>query len=410
MDDTVELEELRLETTESKRIGLVLASIHTGAANALWSDVARFSQEENNTLFVFPGGRLECLEDHEHLRNSLYPLVHSGNLDGIIVWGSSLGGSVSIEEVQSQYSRFGLLPCVTLGLKREGFPDIAFDAYSGVMGILQHCITVHGAKRIAFIRGPENHLSSMDRYRAYIDTLQQKGFAYDPLLVTDPLPWTEGDKGVEQLLLERALQPGVDFEILACSSDMMMFAAGKKLEELGYSIPEDIRIIGFNDSSESHLLQVPCTTAKMPVMQMALMAWSMITQMVGGKGDFAPDVLLPCESVIRQSCGCEYTLGGYEHAKGIFTGEEAFLSYLADTFALEAQVSKEIAEVFSLSSGLSGKGDDKVISQILSRVASLVYAFLDRGGDPSQLSEALHWYSLFYPLLLREPSPLEALG
>ncbi|MBI9093827.1 MAG: substrate-binding domain-containing protein [Sphaerochaeta sp.] len=396
MDDTVELEELRLETTESKRIGLVLASIHTGAANALWSDIARFSQEEGNTLFVFPGGRLECLEDHEHLRNSLYPLVHSGNLDGIIVWGSSLGGSVSIEEVQQQYRRFGLLPCVTLGLKREGFPNIAFDAYCGVMGLLQHCITVHGAKRIAFIRGPENHLSSDDRYRAYIDTLKQNGFAYDPLLVTDPFPWTEGDKAVEQLLLERALQPGVDFDLLACSSDMMMFAAGKKLEELGYSIPEDSKIIGFNDSSESHLLKVPCTTAKMPVMQMALMAWGMIAQMVGKKSDFAPDILLPCESVIRQSCGCEYTLGGYDHAKGVFTDKEAFLSYLADTFALEAQVSKEVAEVCSLSSGLSGKGDDKTVSQILSKVANLVYTFLDKGGDPSQLSEALHWYSLFY--------------
>ena len=396
MDDTVELEELRLETTEIKRIGLVLASIHTGAANALWSDVARFSQEEGNKLFVFPGGRLECLEGHEYLRNSLYPLVHSENLDGIIVWGSSLGGSVSIEEVQQQYRRFGTLPCVTLGMKREGFPDIAFDAYSGVMGILQHCITVHGAKRIAFIRGPENHLSSIDRYRAYVDTLQQKDFSYDPLLVTDPFPWTEGARAVEQLVLDRALQPGVDFEILACSSDMMMFAAGKKLEELGYGIPEDIKIIGFNDSSESHLLKVPCTTAKMPVMQMALMAWSMIRQMVEKESDSAPDILLPCESIIRQSCGCEYSLGGYDHAKVLFTDQEAFLSYLSNTFALGAQATKEFADLFSLSLGLSGNGDDKTISQLMSKLARFVYAFLDKGGDPSQLSEALHWYSLFY--------------
>ena len=379
-----------------KRIGLVLASIHTGSANALWSDVARFSQEQGVPLFVFPGGRLECLEDHEHLRNSLYSLVHGSNLDGIIVWGSSMGGSASIEEVQQQYRQFGSLPCVTLGMKREGFPDIAFDAYSGVMGILQHCIIVHGAKRIAFIRGPENHQSSMDRYRAYVDTLQQHDFTYDPLLVTDAFPWTEGDKAVEQLVLDRALVPGVDFDVLACSSDMMMFAAGKKLEELGYSIPEDIRIIGFNDSRESHLLKVPCTTAKMPVMQMALMAWSMIDQMVEKASDSWPDILLPCESVIRQSCGCEYSLGDYDHAKALFTNEEAFLSYISETFSLEAQASKEVADLFSLSSDLSDHLDDKTVSSLLSKVASLVYAFLDKGGDPSQLSEALHWYSRFY--------------
>lgn len=385
-----------MKDKEIKRIGLVLASIHTGAANALWSDVARFSQHEGRALFVFPGGRLEYQEDHEHLRNSLYPLVHSGNLDGIIVWGSSLGGSASIEDVKEQYRQFGTLPCVTLGMKREGFPDIAFDAYAGIQSLLHHSITVHGAKRIAFIRGPENHLSSIDRYRAYIDTLQQKGFAYDPLLVTDAFPWTEGDKAVEQLLLDRALKPGMDFDLLACSSDMMMFAAGKKLEELGYNIPEDIRIIGFNDSHESHLLKVPCTTAKMPVMQMALMAWSMIQQMVEKESNSWPDILLPCESVIRQSCGCEYSLGGYDHAKTLFTNEEAFFSYLANTFGLEQQTSKEVAELFSLSSDLVENGDGKIGAQILSKVAGLVYAFLDKGGDPSQLSEALHWYSLFY--------------
>ena len=396
MDGTVVLQELPLEKTKIKRIGLILASIHTGSANALWSDVARFSQDGQHALFVFPGGRLECLEDHEHLRNSLYPLVHSGNLDGIIVWGSSLGGSVSIEAVEGQYRQFGTLPCVTMGLKREGFPDIAFDAYSGVMGILQHCITVHEAKRIAFIRGPENHFSSMDRYRAYIDTLHLMGFPYDPLLVTDAFPWTEGDKAVEQLLLDRELVPGKDFDLLACSSDMMMFAAGKKLEELGYNIPKDIKIIGFNDSHESHLLKVPCTTAKMPVMQMALMAWSMIEQMVEKESNSWPDILLPCESIIRQSCGCEYSLGGYAHAKTLFTNEEAFFSYLSTTFTLDQQASKEIAELFSLSSGLSENKDDKVVSQLLDKVANLVYAFLDKGGDPSQLSEALHWYSLFY--------------
>ncbi len=397
MGDTVSREELRLEKEENRRIGLVLASIHTGASNALWSDVARFSQESGSSiLFVFPGGRLECLQDHEHLRNSLYPLVNSGNLDGIIVWGSSLGGSVSIEEVQQQYRRFGTLPCVTLGLKREGFPDIAFDAYSGVMGLLQHCITVHGAKRIAFIRGPENHLSSMDRYRAYVDTLQQMGFAFDPLLVTDPFPWTEGDKAVEQLVQARALQPGVDFDFLACSSDMMMFAAGKKLEELGYSIPHDIRMVGFNDSSESHLLRVPCTTVKMPVMQMALMAWSMIDQMVEKESDSSPDILLPCEPVIRQSCGCEYSLGGADRAKMLFSSSEAFIAYLSDTFSLDQRTSKEVSDLFGLCTGLSEHSDEKTATNILSKLGSLVYAFLDKGGDPSQLSEALHWYTLFY--------------
>lgn len=381
-----------------KRIALVLASIHTGAANGLWADVARFSQQQEGetALFVFPGGRLQSLENHEHLRNALYRLVHKENVDGIIVWGSSLGGAASLSEVQQQYRSFGDLPCVTIGLKREGFPDITFDAYSGVGGILQHCITKHNTRRIAFIRGPENHPSSDDRYRSYLDTLKQNTIAYDPSLVSDPFAWTEGQKALEQLVDERSLVPGKDFDLLACSSDMMMFAAGKGLEGRGYRIPEDVKIVGFNDSSESHLLKGPCTTAKMPVRQLALMAWSMVELMVDKQSMAEPDILLPCEAVIRRSCGCKDSLGGYESAKALFTSDEAYLRYLTEAFSLDLSQTKAAEHLFSLCARFGTTLEEDIASQILEQVAHFSHSYLDGGGDPSNLSEALHWYSLFY--------------
>lgn len=379
-----------METTQQHRIGLVLASIHTGSANALWSDVARFSEQEGDSLFVFPGGRLAYQQEHEYLRNSIYALVHAGNLDGVIAWGSSLGGVASIEDVQHQYQHFGSLACVTLGLKREGYPNIAFDAYTGVLQILQHCSTIHNTQRIACIRGPENHLSSMDRYRGYVEALNLLGMDYDARLVSDPFSWNEGDKALEQLVLGRGLIPGKDFDLLLCCSDMMMFAAGKRLEQLGYRIPQDIKVVGFNNSYESHLLQVPCTTVKMPVAQMAFMSWSIVRQLVEKKGSLHPDLVLPCELVIRNSCGCQYSLGGVEQAEALFTDDQGFLTYLSDKFSLTHVSLREVSALFQESR--SGKLEESY----LERVTSLVYSFLDKGGDPSLLSEALHWYSLFY--------------
>ena len=380
-----------------RKIGLVLASIHTGASNALWSDVAHLVQKDDQALFVFPGGRLECQENYEYLRNSLYPLVNHDNLEGVIIWGSSLGGSVSVEEVKQYYDTFGNLPCVTIGLKREGFPDITFDAYSGVKSVILHCIHTHKAKRIAFIRGPENHQSAQDRYRAYVETLQESSLGFDPLLVSDPFPWTEGASALNQLIGERKLIPGRDFDTLACSSDMMMFDAGKRLEALGYQIPDDVRIVGFNDSSESHLLKVPCTTAKMPVQQLALMSWSMILLLLDKQTSSCPDILLPSEAVIRRSCGCNDSLGGYEHAKALFINEQVYLKWLTDTFLLEndmlEQNIKPLSQQFSKMQDLS---DDDSIPSLLRVIEDLSYGFLDKGGDSSQLSEALHWYSQFF--------------
>lgn len=38
-----------------KKIALLLASIHTGASNELWSEIARLAKTSHASLFVFPG-------------------------------------------------------------------------------------------------------------------------------------------------------------------------------------------------------------------------------------------------------------------------------------------------------------------------------------------------------------------
>ena len=75
---------------EKKRIGLVLASIHTGISLNVWDSFARTASNENTSLFIFPGGRLNAFQNYENLRNQIYTLANSDNLDGCISWSSSI--------------------------------------------------------------------------------------------------------------------------------------------------------------------------------------------------------------------------------------------------------------------------------------------------------------------------------
>ncbi len=373
----------------TKRIGLVLASIHTGASNSLWSQIAKQAQRSEYSLFVFPGGRLEHQENQEFLRNTIYPLVNTDNLDGIITWASALGGSVSVEEVQAFLDTLSPLSCVCIGMKREGCPGISFDAYSGIQSVMLHCIREHQARKLAFIRGPENHYSSGDRYRAYCDTLEQTGLNIDPRLVSDPFAWSDGKHAIMQLLHERNLVPGKDFDTLVCSSDLMMFDAGKYLQSLGYSIPEDLKIVGYNDTRESHLLKVPCTTARMPVRDMAQMSWNAMVGMLEDKETSCFDLLLPSHPIIRQSCGCTYSLGSEEQAQKEIGSLALYRAWMIQAFnagEVEQQLLESLLDAASI--------NDE--NQVLLLVEKLCYEFLDRGGDPSLLSEALHWYSKFF--------------
>jgi DNA-binding LacI/PurR family transcriptional regulator/AraC-like DNA-binding protein len=358
-----------------KRIGVVLASIHTGSSKGFWSDLATQAKEHEDALFVFPGGRLSCQDQYEYLRGSIYSLVNAKNLDALVSWGSSLGGSVSLEEVEAFHDRFNTLPYVTYSLKRPGHPNIGFDAYGGMQALVIHCILIHGAKRIAFIRGPENHQGAQDRYRAYTDALSQCSLKLDPRLVSSPTSWHDGARAFHELVDERHLVPGKDFDTLVCSSDLMMFASGKILEERGYSIPKDLRLVGFNDTEESLLLKVPCTTVHMPVQKMALMAYSMVSDLAERKLNADADILLPAPLVIRNSCGCTDTLGGEEKAKELFEGDPAaFRHWLRENFT---------------GFDLEGARDDEKIKQEM-------YRYLEEGGDVFLVDEAITWYDHFF--------------
>lgn len=375
-----------------KRIGLVLASIHTGSSKEFWSDLATLAKEHGDALFVFPGGRLECQDGFEFLRNEIYMLANAKNLDGLVSWGSSLGGSVSVAEVEKFHDRFQDLPFVTYSLKLPGHPNIRFDAYGGMQALIAHMILHHGAKRIAFLRGPGNHQGAQFRYRAYVDTLGQYGVPFDGRLVSDPVAWQDGEKALRQLLDDRHLVPGKDFDTLVCSSDMMMFSAGKVLEMMGIGIPRDLRLGGFNDSEESLLLESPCTTVHMPVDEMASLSYHQLLDLLDNPRDSDEDTLLPAPLVIRRSCGCPDSLGGGDKARELFEGKpDAYVSWLEHSFP-----GHPVRE-------LVASGDPRMLEKVLQR-------YLQQGGDTLLADEAIGWYDRFvsgkhdnlHSLLLRQ--------
>ncbi|MDR2480365.1 MAG: hypothetical protein LBD48_13800, partial [Treponema sp.] len=165
-----------------KRIGLILASIHTGVSQNVWASFVRNAVIGNASLFIFPGGRLNARQDYENLRNPVYYLVNEENLDGCISWSSTIRYTQSKEEFEHFHKNLEPLPYVTLAFKVPGRPCVEFDAYSGMKALVTHCITVHGAKKIAFLRGPDFHQSAQARFEGYCDALKEAGLAGGSLL------------------------------------------------------------------------------------------------------------------------------------------------------------------------------------------------------------------------------------
>jgi DNA-binding LacI/PurR family transcriptional regulator/AraC-like DNA-binding protein len=292
-----------------KRIGLALASIHTGSARNVWSTFAREAAGDLN-LFIFPGGVLNSSPDLEYLRNPIYSLLNPRNLDGLVVWSSSIGDTVSPGEFLDFHRSFESLPYVSIAHKIPGRPCVKFNAYQGMKDLAGHFITSHGARRIAFLRGPGGHLSSRERFEGYRDALAGAGIPYDEKLVSDPFDWTKGAAACAQLVDSRRLLPGRDFDTLIGSSDLMIPPAVQYISRLGYRVPADYRVGGFNDTIEGRVLSPPLTTVHLPYAGLAGESFRILRELFGGNfqdqgaREDSLDADLPCRVIIRGSCGC----------------------------------------------------------------------------------------------------------
>ena len=289
--------------TNRATLGFLLASLHTGASLVIWPSLLDAAERHDVNLICFPGGRLQAADSFEIQRNAIFDLASNHCLDGLITWSSSLGGVLGPAEIKAFHQRYHTLPMVSLAQFMEGMPTVSVDSYLGMRALLAHLIEEHGFKRLAFIRGPEEHYYAQERYRAYLDSLQTFNLPLDPELVTRPLPWEAGVEAIEILLDERGLKPGKDFDAVVAVSDMMAIWAMKTLQARGFDVPKDVAVTGFNNSMEERLATPPLTTVDLPFCEQGSKAMDVLLQQLAGESVPAL-ITLPSKLVVRQSCGC----------------------------------------------------------------------------------------------------------
>src|SRR5512138_498355 len=293
----------RRKTNSRATIGLLLASLHTGASQIIWPSIADSAERHDVNLICFPGGRLQAMDSFEVQRNAIFDLASHKCLDGLITWSSALGGVLGPAEIRSFHQRYQHLPMVSLAQFMEGMPTVSVDSYLGMRALLTHLIEEHGFRKLAFMRGPEGHYYAQERYRAYFDSIQALNRPLIPCLVTRPLPWESGAEAIEILLDERGLKPGEDFQAVVAVSDMMAVWAMKTLQARGFDVPGDVAVTGFNSSIEERLATPPLTTVDLPFYEQASKAMDVLLQQLAGESVPAL-ITLPSKLVVRQSCGC----------------------------------------------------------------------------------------------------------
>lgn len=199
--------------------------------------------------------------------------------------------------------------------RRLPVPFVAVSGHSDIDGIANIVINHRkaatlalghlsglGHRKIAFIKGQSFSSDTAARWEAIRGTAESLGIPISPSLVAQlegdsPFPEV-GYRAAQQLLAAR--QP---FTALFAFNDISAIGAIRALREAGFSIPQEISIVGFDDIHAAAFHHPALTTIRQPLARMGRLAAQTLLKRISspGREDFPRVLTAEPELVIRQS-------------------------------------------------------------------------------------------------------------
>ncbi len=277
----------------AQAIGLLIPStIDQFFSNPFFPEVLRgITQVAQNAGYdLFLSTALHGLNDIERLEH----MVRGKQVDGVILLTARISDPLLVVLTENH------IPAVLIG--RPAVPTtiswVNNDNRQAAYDATNHLLRL-GHKRIGFIGGASDLVVTMDRLSGYASALEDAGISFDPRLVISEDFLEEGGYTGMMRLLAIPERPGA----VIASDDVLAFGAMRAAGELGYLIPDDLAIVGFNDIPLAKLSNPPLTTMNVHIFELGQQSAQMLLAQMKQPDADPRQHLVSHDLVIRRSCG-----------------------------------------------------------------------------------------------------------
>jgi LacI family transcriptional regulator len=235
-----------------------------------------------------------CPTRHEHDREAaLVERLLRGTTDGAILVLPSESAD-ELRELQTLGFPFVVIDA-PMPLD-ERIPAVSATHAAGARAATDHLLSL-GHRRIAIIAGRQGWVASEERVNGYQAALAGAGVLPSPALVSrGNFEMADGYTAAKQLL-ELDDPPTAIF----ASNDNMAIGAMRAATERGVRVPEDLSVVGFDDSELARIVTPALTTVRQPLEEMGRMAVSLLSRLIDGQRVETLRVELATRLVVRQS-------------------------------------------------------------------------------------------------------------
>jgi DNA-binding LacI/PurR family transcriptional regulator len=159
-----------------------------------------------------------------------------------------------------------------------------------------------GHRRIGLAIGQERFTTSIRRTEGFRRGMaEHTGESEVDELIVNTLFTIEGGQAATQQLLDRGCTA------ICAGSDIMALGVIRGARQRGLRVPEDVSVVGFDDSPLTAYLDPPLTTIRQPVREMGLAAVSSLLDEIAGAKAPRTELLYRPELVVRRSTAPVFT-------------------------------------------------------------------------------------------------------
>lgn len=277
-------------TTETHTIGVVFPISDQKEAydNPFYLEVIRgigqYCNHRRYTLTIITGA-----DEHELIKS-----IHTAKADGFIFLYSK------IEDTIMDYMYEEKLLFVLIGKATRMINDTIYVDNDNIQAAKEACeyLIQKGHRHIGYIGTDENRVFSNDRKSGYLFALTEHHLPYRE---EDCLRFSlnmEKNRVQLQALFEKEDHPSA---FVVCD-DIYAFMLEKELHRMGLRIPEDISLIGFNNSVFSRMMHPQLTCIDINAHQLGMEAASQLIKHIEHPNLYAAKIIVPYQLIERESC------------------------------------------------------------------------------------------------------------
>ncbi|MFD0672360.1 LacI family DNA-binding transcriptional regulator [Cohnella sp. GCM10027633] len=225
-------------------------------------------------------------------------LFRTQRIDACIVLGASAIASEREGIAQMAGQR---LPFCVMDQRFDGLDvsTVQTDHAQGSYEAVRHLLA-NGRKRIGFLNGSPQYSNSVDRMTGYRRALAEAGIAFDESIVyRGNYSRKSGSIAAEAVHADLA-----KLDALFVANDRMAIGLMQGMRELGCKFPEDLPIVGYDDSDAASMTEPPLTTVKVPFYEMGRLASERLLDRMSDPDNeaFTFNDMLQTELKVRKSC------------------------------------------------------------------------------------------------------------